>query len=88
MTTPSAAQPPPGQEQEYPGRTTEMDPRPRDEMRDYQGRGLLAGTSALITGDIRGPRPAVVCVHGGMEAGRHKRAAAAAELERTQGVKS
>src|SRR5579871_3680088 len=54
MTTPSAQQPPPGQEQEYPGRTGEMDPRPRDEMRDYQGRGLLAGTRALITGGDSG----------------------------------
>ena len=53
MTTPSAGQPP-GQEQEYPGRTGEMDPRPRDEMRDYQGSGLLAGTSALITGGDSG----------------------------------
>jgi len=54
MTTPSAGQPPPGQEQEYPGRTAEMDPKPRDEMRDYQGRGLLAGTRALITGGDSG----------------------------------
>src|SRR5579871_1441243 len=54
MTTPSAQQPPPGQEQEYPGRTGEMDPRPRDEMRDYEGRGLLAGTRALITGGDSG----------------------------------
>src|SRR5207302_4479251 len=50
MTTPSAGQPPPEQEQEYPGRTAEMDPAPRDEMRGYEGRGLLAGT--------RGTRPA------------------------------
>ena len=31
-----------------------MDPRPRDEMRDYQGRGLLAGARALITGGDSG----------------------------------
>jgi len=31
-----------------------MDPPPRDEMRDYQGSGLLAGTSALITGGDSG----------------------------------
>lgn len=49
MTTPSAGQPPPGQEQEYPGRTAATDPRSRDEMRDYEGRGLLTGTRALIT---------------------------------------
>lgn len=54
MTTPSAGQPPPEQEQEYPGRTAEMDPAPRDEMRDYEGRGLLTGTRALITGGDSG----------------------------------
>jgi hypothetical protein len=54
MNMPSAEQPPPGQEQEYPGRTAEMDPRPRDEMRDYEGRNLLAGARALITGGDSG----------------------------------
>jgi NAD(P)-dependent dehydrogenase (short-subunit alcohol dehydrogenase family) len=54
MTTPSSQQPPPEQEQPYPGRTAEMDPRPRDEMRDYQGRGLLSGRRALITGGDSG----------------------------------
>jgi hypothetical protein len=33
----------PAQSQQYPGETGEMTPRPRDEMRDYVGRGLLAG---------------------------------------------
>jgi NAD(P)-dependent dehydrogenase (short-subunit alcohol dehydrogenase family) len=54
MTTPSAQQPPPEQEQPYPGRTAEMDPKPRDEMRDYEGRGLLAGARALVTGGDSG----------------------------------
>jgi NAD(P)-dependent dehydrogenase (short-subunit alcohol dehydrogenase family) len=54
MTSPSTEQPPPRQEQEYPGRTAEMDPQPRDEMRDYEGRALLAGTRALITGGDSG----------------------------------
>jgi NAD(P)-dependent dehydrogenase (short-subunit alcohol dehydrogenase family) len=54
MTTPSSQQPPPEQEQPYPGRTAEMDPQPRDEMRDYQGRGLLSGRRALITGGDSG----------------------------------
>ena len=54
MTTPSTEQPPPEQEQEYPGRTAEMAPRPRDEMRDYEGRGLLSGRRALITGGDSG----------------------------------
>jgi NAD(P)-dependent dehydrogenase (short-subunit alcohol dehydrogenase family) len=54
MSTPSEQNPPPKQSQEYPGRTGEMDPRPRDEMRDYEGRGLLAGKRALITGGDSG----------------------------------
>jgi hypothetical protein len=54
MTTPSTEQPPPEQEQPYPGRTAEMNPQPRDEMRDYTGRGLLAGTRALVTGGDSG----------------------------------
>ena len=54
MSTPSQENPPPEQSQEYPGRTSEMDPQPRDEMRDYEGRGLLAGKRALITGGDSG----------------------------------
>jgi len=53
MTESSKGQLPP-QEQAYPGRTAEMDPIPHDEMRDYQGRGLLAGARALITGGDSG----------------------------------
>ena len=54
MTTPSTGYRPLGQEQPYPGRTAEMDPTPRDEMRDYQGRGLLDGARALNTGGDSG----------------------------------
>ena len=54
MATPWRQQPLPEQEQAYPGQTGEMDPRPRDEMRDYEGRGLLAGTHVLITGGDSG----------------------------------
>jgi NAD(P)-dependent dehydrogenase (short-subunit alcohol dehydrogenase family) len=54
MSTPSAEQPPPPQQQEYPGRSGEMTPKPRDEMRDYQGRGLLDGIRALVTGGDSG----------------------------------
>lgn len=54
MTTPSSQQPPPQQEQEYPGSTGEMNPKPRDEMRDYEGRGLLADKRALVTGGDSG----------------------------------
>jgi NAD(P)-dependent dehydrogenase (short-subunit alcohol dehydrogenase family) len=44
----------PAQEQTYPGRTDEMRPQPRDEMRDYRGEGFLAGRRALITGGDSG----------------------------------
>src|SRR5438270_13254153 len=44
----------PAQSQPYPGRTEPMSPRPDDEMRDYEGRGLLAGARALITGGDSG----------------------------------
>ncbi len=48
-------QPPqPKQQQEYPGTTGEMKPEPQDEMRHYQGRGLLSGKRALITGGDSG----------------------------------
>ena len=45
---------PPAQDQPYPGRTADMTPEPRDEMRDYEGRGLLGGRRALITGGDSG----------------------------------
>ncbi|MFB4278977.1 MULTISPECIES: SDR family oxidoreductase [unclassified Nonomuraea] len=45
---------PPPQTQPYPGRTGEMAPEPRDEMRDYVGRDLLSGRKALITGGDSG----------------------------------
>jgi NAD(P)-dependent dehydrogenase (short-subunit alcohol dehydrogenase family) len=54
MTMPSSEHPPPEQEQAYPGRTGEMDPEPQDEMRDYEGRNLLVGQRALITGGDSG----------------------------------
>ncbi|HEX3390662.1 MAG TPA: SDR family oxidoreductase [Streptosporangiaceae bacterium] len=54
MSTPSRENPPPAQTQEYPGRTSEMEPRPHDEMRGYEGRGLLEGKRALITGGDSG----------------------------------
>jgi NAD(P)-dependent dehydrogenase (short-subunit alcohol dehydrogenase family) len=44
----------PAQSQPYPGQTDEMTPQPRDEMRDYAGRGLLAGKRALVTGGDSG----------------------------------
>ncbi|MGI5231972.1 SDR family oxidoreductase [Actinoallomurus sp. CA-142502] len=44
----------PAQSQPYPGETGEMTPRPRDEMRDYTGSGLLAGRRALVTGGDSG----------------------------------
>jgi NAD(P)-dependent dehydrogenase (short-subunit alcohol dehydrogenase family) len=47
-------QTPPPQTQAYPGVSGEMTPEPRDEMRDYVGRDLLAGKRALITGGDSG----------------------------------
>jgi NAD(P)-dependent dehydrogenase (short-subunit alcohol dehydrogenase family) len=52
--SPSAPHPPPAQQQPYPGRTGEMAPEPKDEMRDYVGRGLLDGQRALVTGGDSG----------------------------------
>ena len=47
-----ANQPP--QQQEPPGETAAMDPKPQDEMRDYVGRDLLRHKRALITGGDSG----------------------------------
>ncbi|MQM28631.1 SDR family oxidoreductase [Glycomyces albidus] len=44
----------PAQQQEPPGRTDEMRPRPRDSMEGYEGRGLLENRKALITGGDSG----------------------------------
>ena len=44
----------PAQSQPYPGRAGDMTPQPRDEMRDYTGRGLLDGARALVTGGDSG----------------------------------
>jgi NAD(P)-dependent dehydrogenase (short-subunit alcohol dehydrogenase family) len=44
----------PPQSQEPPGRTGEMTPEPHDEMAGYEGRDLLAGRRALITGGDSG----------------------------------
>src|SRR6266550_9591482 len=54
QAAPSADNPPPAQEQQYPGTTGEMSPEPADEMRDYEGRGLLDGLRALGTGGDSG----------------------------------
>ncbi|MEU4670474.1 SDR family oxidoreductase [Amycolatopsis sp. NPDC023774] len=44
----------PPQQQEPPGVTEEMEPRPRDTMDGYEGSGLLAGRRALVTGGDSG----------------------------------
>lgn len=44
----------PAQQQEPPGVTAKMEPRPRDSMSDYEGRGLFTGRRALITGGDSG----------------------------------
>src|SRR3954469_25406267 len=51
----------PPQQQDVPGRTGAMEPEPHDEMRGYEGRGLLAGKRALVTGGDSGIGRAV-CV--------------------------
>jgi NAD(P)-dependent dehydrogenase (short-subunit alcohol dehydrogenase family) len=45
---------PPAQQQTPPGDTGEMTPEPRDEMRNWTGRDLLAGKVALVTGGDSG----------------------------------
>jgi NAD(P)-dependent dehydrogenase (short-subunit alcohol dehydrogenase family) len=44
----------PPQQQERPGETGEMTPKPRDEMRGYRGAGRLEGRRALVTGGDSG----------------------------------
>ena len=45
---------PPRQEIAYPGHTSDMAPRPQDEMAHYRGSGLLDGRRALVTGGDSG----------------------------------
>ena len=54
MSQPSEQHPPPRQEQDYPGHTAAMDPRPQDEMLEYEGGGLLAGRRAPTPAATRG----------------------------------
>jgi NAD(P)-dependent dehydrogenase (short-subunit alcohol dehydrogenase family) len=44
----------PPQQTRHPGHEGEMTPEPHDEMRDYEGRALLAGKVALVTGGDSG----------------------------------
>lgn len=44
----------PPQQQEPPGKTGEMRPEPHDTMSGYEGRGLLDGRKALVTGGDSG----------------------------------
>lgn len=51
---PDAGDSPPPQRQDPPGGTGGLDPQPRDEMRGWVGRDLLAGKAALVTGGDSG----------------------------------
>lgn len=53
MSTAEEGSPPP-QQQNPPGSTAGLAPQPRDEMRDWAGRGLLTGKVALVTGGDSG----------------------------------
>ncbi len=44
----------PPQQTAYPGDTGQLAPEPHDEMRGYEGRGLLHGKAALVTGGDSG----------------------------------
>ncbi len=44
----------PRQQQEYPGSAEAMDPQPHDQMAGYEGRDLLRGRRALVTGGDSG----------------------------------
>jgi len=44
----------PPQQQAYPGLTSSMHPRPRDEMREYRAASRLIGKRALVTGGDSG----------------------------------
>lgn len=81
------------QTQEFPGRSEEMDPRPRDSMEGYVGRSLLAGRRALITGADSGIGRAVAVafakegadvVFGYLD--EHDEAERTCELVRAEGV--
>src|SRR6201993_5559639 len=53
----------PAQQQEPPGRTGEMNPRPDHGEESYQGSGRLAGKAAVITGADSGIGRAVAIAY-------------------------
>ena len=54
MPEAQSAHHPPQEQDRQPGLRSEMEPKPRSEMRDYRGAGKLEGQAALVTGGDSG----------------------------------
>ena len=54
MPEPQSGHHPPQEQDRQPGLRSDMEPKPRSEMRDYRGAGKLEGQAALVTGGDSG----------------------------------